>query len=85
MEIDRRIPITSLISWAIGAVVLVSGGAVATYRLDAVAAEQAQSKVTMEALRTENVSLAGRLIRLETRMDTIIDQQGSILAELRSR
>jgi hypothetical protein len=65
---------------------IVGGIAVAALlysQVQSMASEVATVKAQVEQQRTVAASLDGRLIRLETRMDTIIEQNNGILAELR--
>lgn len=82
-NIDPTISLGSLVSWALILATAVGTFAVASYRLDVAASENASQDSDIRELRVDLNSIDGRTIRLETQMNTIIDQQRQILAELR--
>lgn len=82
-KLDWSISIGNMISLGgtiIGGIVV----AVILYaQVQTMATEMNEVKGRVEQNRQNSTAIDGRLIRLETRMDTIIEQNSSILAELR--
>lgn len=73
----------NLVSWVMIAVGGISAAAVLMYRVDTMAVEMVAIKSQVLTQQSTSQGFESRLVRLETRMDTIIEQNASILSELR--
>jgi len=82
-RLDWTISIGNMISLAGTIIGGIAVAAVLYSQVQGMAAEIATVKAQVDQQRVTAASLDGRLIRLETRMDTIIEQNNGILAELR--
>jgi septal ring factor EnvC (AmiA/AmiB activator) len=82
-RLDWTISIGNMISLGGTIVGGIAVAAILYSQVQTMAGEIATVKAQVESQRQNATALDGRLIRLETRMDTIIEQNSSILSELR--
>lgn len=82
-RLDWTISIGNMISLGGTIVGGIAVAAVLYSQVQTMASEVTTLKSQLAQQRETSNALDGRLIRLETRMDTIIEQNSSILAELR--
>lgn len=82
-RLDWTISVGNMISLAGTIVGGIAVAAVLYSQVQSMAAEVSNLKSQVDQQRVTATALDGRLIRLETRMDTIIEQNNGILAELR--
>lgn len=83
MHIERKITVGNLISVAAGVVATIAAGAFLLYRVEATAADLEKLKPQVTAIAGDVAGTDGRLIRVETRLDFIIEQNAAILSEMR--
>jgi hypothetical protein len=82
-RLDWTISVGNMISLAGTIIGGIAVAAILYSQVQGMASELTTLKGQVDQQRATNAALDGRLIRLETRMDTIIEQNNGILAELR--
>lgn len=83
MHIERKITVGNLISLGGALFAMVVGGSFVLYRVEATAADVEKLKPAVATIASDVAGTDGRLIRVETRLDFIIEQNAAILSEMR--